>query len=81
MCWFDLMKCSPFLPIGCIGSLVTSIISWPGIILESMVVMKLEWQSETRVVPEEELRNEKVVPVWTTESSNVMCMVIQNSVS
>ena len=41
----------------------------------------LDWQSETRLVSEEELRTERVVLVWTTESPNVMCMAIQNSVS
>ena len=41
----------------------------------------LELQSETRLVSEEELGNEKLVPLWTTETSNAMCMVIQNSVS
>ena len=76
-----LMKWSPFLPTGCIGSLVTSIISLSRIILEDGVVTKLEWQSETRIVSEEELDTERVVPVSTTESPNVMCMVIQNSVS
>ena len=81
MCWFELMKCSPFLPTGCIGSLFTSILGLTRILIEDGVVTKLEWQLEAQLVSEEELGTEKVVRVWTTESPNVMCRVIQNSVS
>ena len=45
------------------------------------MVTNLECQSETRLVSEDERGKKKVVPVWTTESRNVICMVIQNSVS
>ena len=44
-------------------SLVTSILSLPGIILEDGVVTKLELQLETQSVSEEDLGTEKVVPV------------------
>ena len=77
MCWYDFMClfdgysymelspqiCSPFLPTWCIGPFVTSILSLSRIILEDGVVTKMEFQSETGSVSEEELCTEKVVPV------------------
>ena len=51
------------MPTWCIGSLVTSILSLPGIILEDEVVTNQEFQLETRSVSEEDLGTEKVVQV------------------